>query len=160
MLGVIPLFAPPLEHGMQNLIESFNGLWQAKVWQRHHVGHAAELQTVSDFYIAAHRARSAAAADHAPARRPMPEDFEFDGRVPLRGQMIFIRRITERGSAYLLGQHFAVSPQWPNRLVRCEVNLITIASAATPSDAVIPTEQTLLATLDYHRPHKPFRGEP
>src|SRR5262249_5423920 len=58
-LGVIPVFVPPLEHGMQNLIESFNGLWQAKVWQRHHVGSAAELQARSDAYIAAHRARSA-----------------------------------------------------------------------------------------------------
>jgi len=30
-LNVIPVFAPPLEHGMQNIIESFNALWQAKV---------------------------------------------------------------------------------------------------------------------------------
>ena len=78
---------------MQNLIESFNGLWQAKVWQRHHVGSAAELQARSDAYIAAHRARSAAAADRAPARRSMPEYFKFDVRVPLRGQMIFVRRM-------------------------------------------------------------------
>src|SRR5512139_3927534 len=36
-LGVTPVFVPPLEHGMQNSIESFNALWQAKVWQRHRV---------------------------------------------------------------------------------------------------------------------------
>ena len=30
-LGVAPVFVPPLEHGMQNTIESFNALWQAKV---------------------------------------------------------------------------------------------------------------------------------
>lgn len=32
--GVVPLFAPPRETGFQAAIESFNGLWQAKVWQR------------------------------------------------------------------------------------------------------------------------------
>ena len=31
-LGVVPVFAPPREHGMQNAIESFNGRWQANVW--------------------------------------------------------------------------------------------------------------------------------
>ncbi|PZR19037.1 MAG: hypothetical protein DI538_31520 [Azospira oryzae] len=30
-LGVIPVFVPPLEHGMQNTIEGFNALGQAKV---------------------------------------------------------------------------------------------------------------------------------
>ena len=32
--GVIPVFAPPRETGFQAAVESFNGLWQAKVWQR------------------------------------------------------------------------------------------------------------------------------
>jgi hypothetical protein len=34
-LQVIPVFAPPREHGFQNAIEGFNALWQSKVWQRH-----------------------------------------------------------------------------------------------------------------------------
>ena len=144
---------------MQNLIEGFNALWQAKVWQRHHVGSAPELQTLSDIYIAAHRARSAAAAERAPPRRPMPKHFEFDARVPLRGQMIFIRRTTESGNAYLLGQHFTVSPQWPHRLVRCEVDFDHHCIRCFALRRRAPTEQTLLATLDYHRTHKPFRGE-
>lgn len=159
-LGVIPVFVPPLEHGMQNLIEGFNALWQAKVWQRHHVGSAAELQTVSDTYIAAHRARSASAADRAPARRPMPEHFEFDVRVPLRGQMIFVRRTTENGNVYLLGQHFTVSPEWPHRLVRCEVDFDHHCIRCFALRRRAPTDQSLLATLDYHRTHKPFQGEP
>ena len=33
-LGVIPVFAPPGEHGFQNATESYNGRWQAKVWAR------------------------------------------------------------------------------------------------------------------------------
>lgn len=121
-LEVIPVFVPPLEHGMQNLVESFNGLWQAKVWQRHHVDSAVELQTHSDAYIAAHRARTSETAEAAPPRRVMPKYFELDLNAPLRGQMIFIRRTTENGHVQLLGQHFTVSPDWPNRLVRCEVD--------------------------------------
>ena len=159
-LGVIPVFVPPLEHGMQNLIEGFNALWQAKVWQRHHVGSTAELQARSDAYIAAHRARSAPAVDRAPPRRPMPKHFEFDLRVPLRGQMIFIRRTAESGSVHLLGQHFAVSPEWPHRLVRCEVDFDHHCIRCFALRRRAPTEQTLLATLEYRRPHKPFRGDP
>lgn len=158
-LGVIPVFVPPLEHGMQNLIESFNGLWQAKVWQRHPVGSAADLQARSDAYIAAHRARSTVAADCAPPRRPMSEHFEFDVRAPLRGQMIFIRRAAESGSVYLLGQHFAVTPEWPHRLVRCEIDFEHHCIRCFALRRRAPTEHRLIATLDYHRSHKPFQGE-
>src|SRR5262245_10650979 len=77
-LQVIPVFVPPLEHGMQNLIESFNALWQAKVWQRYHVASAAELQRRSNAYIAAHRARTMHSADAAPPRLTMPENFRLN----------------------------------------------------------------------------------
>jgi len=158
-LGVIPVFVPPMEHGMQNLIEGFNALWQAKVWQRHHVGSAHELQARSDAYIAAPRARSRRGVDAAPLRRPMPEHFEFDVHIPLRGQMIFIRRTAESGNVHLLGQHFAVSPEWPHRLVRCEVDFDHHCIRCFTLRRRAPTEQALLATLEYHRPHKPFRGD-
>jgi len=158
-LGVIPVFVPPLEHGMQNTIEGFNGLWQAKVWQRHHVGSAAELQARSDAYIAAHRARSRQAAEAAPSRRAMPKDFELALHAPLRGQIIFIRRTDESGRVHLLGQRFAVSPEWPNRLVRCEVDFGQHCIRCFALRRHAPTEQPLLATLEYHRPNKPFKGE-
>jgi len=159
-LGVIPVFVPPLEHGMQNTIESFNGLWQAKVWQRHHVANIAELQACSDRYIAAHRARTQTATEAAPARRPMPKDFELNLHAPLTGQMIFIRRTSESGHAYLLGQRFAVSPDWPHRLVRCEVDFDHHCIRCFALRRRTPTEQPLLATIEYHRPDKPFQGEP
>lgn len=158
-LGVIPVFVPPLEHGMQNLIEGFNALWQAKVWQRHHVGSASELQVRSDAYIAAHRARSRQAAEAAPPRRPMPGDFELNLHAPLRGQIIFIRRTNESGYAHLLGQRFAVSPEWPNRLVRCEIDFDQHCIRCFALRRRAPAEQPLLATLEYHRPNKPFKGE-
>jgi hypothetical protein len=158
-LGVIPVFAPPLEHGMQNTIEGFNGLWQAKVWQRHHVGSASELQARSDAYIAAHRARSRQAAEAAPPRRPMPKDFGLNLHAPLRGQIIFIRRTDDSGRVHLLGRRFAISPEWPNRLVRCEVDFDQHCIRCFALRRRAPTEQPLLSTLEYHRPDKPFKGE-
>lgn len=158
-LGVIPVFVPPLEHGMQNTIESFNGLWQAKVWQRHHVQSIRELQACSDRYIAAHRARTQTAADAAPPRQPMPKHFELDLHAPLRGQMIFIRRTNETGQVHLLGQRLAVSPNWLHRLVRCEVDFDHHCIRCFALRRRAPTEQPLLATITYHRPHKPFYGE-
>ena len=159
-LGVIPVFAPPLEHGMQNSIESFNGLWQAKVWQRYHVGSAVELQARSDAYIAAHRARSRQAAEAAPLRRPMPERFDLDLQAPLRGQMIFIRRTAESGKVHLLGRDFTVSPEWPNRLVRCEVDFDHHCIRCFALRRRLPAHQPLLKTVTYHRSAKSFRGEP
>jgi hypothetical protein len=157
-LGIIPVFVPPLEHGMQNTIESFNGLWQAKVWQRHHVASVPELRMRSDAYITAHRARTAEAREAAPPRRAMPEDFELDLRTPLRGQMIFIRRTNERGRVRLLGRHFTVSSEWANRLVRCEVDFDRHHIHCFALRRRIPAEQPLLKTIAYHRPDKPFRA--
>jgi hypothetical protein len=71
-LGVMPVFAPPLEHGLQNAIEGFNALWQAKVWQRFEFGSLLQLYSRSSSYVRAHRARHAARIEHAPPRRPFP----------------------------------------------------------------------------------------
>lgn len=57
-LQVTPVFAPPRETGFQAAIESFNGHWQAKVWERFHHNSLADLQARSTRYIQAHRRRS------------------------------------------------------------------------------------------------------
>jgi hypothetical protein len=158
-LKVTPVFAPPLEHGMQNSIEGFNAQWQAKVWQRHHVANVIELQARSDAYIGAHRARTGAAAEAAPARQPMPQHFELNLHAPIRGQMIFIRRTGENGHVHLLGQRFTISPEWLHRLVRCEVDFDQHCIRCFGLRRRAPTEQLLLNTIAYHRPDKPFQGE-
>lgn len=158
-LKVIPVFVPPLEHGMQNTIESFNGLWQAKVWQRHRVRSMRELQRRSDEYIAARRLRTQALAEAAPRRRLMPKGFKLNLHAPLRGMMIFIRRTDETGHVHLLSQRFAVSSDWPHRLVRCEVDFDHHCIRCFALRRAAPTEQPLLTTIPYHRPDKPFKGE-
>jgi transposase len=158
-LGVTPVFVPPLEHGMQNTIEGFNGLWQAKVWQRHRVANIADLQARSDTYIAAHRMRNRALGDAAPPqRRPMPRGFKFDPHASLRGVMVFIRRTDQTGYVHMLGQRFAVSPHWLHRLVRCEVDFDHHCIRCFALRRHAPAEQPLLATMPYHRLDKPFEG--
>lgn len=159
-LNVIPVFVPPLEHGMQNTIESFNALWQAKVWQRHRVGSRAELQRRSDAYVAARRLRTQARAEAAPQRRPLPKRLKLNLWAPLRGVIIFIRRTDETGHVHLLGQRFAVSPNWPHRLVRCEVDFDHHCIRCFALRRAAPTEQPLLTTIAYRNPNKPFQGEP
>ena len=158
-LDVIPVFVPPLEHGMQNTIENFNGLWQAKVWRRYRMGSVRELQARSDQYIRARRARTSAAAEAAPPRRPMPQHFRLHLHAPLRGLMIFIRRTDETGHVHMLGQRFAVSPHWLHRLVRCEVDFDHDRIRCFALRRHTPTDQPLLTTIPYHRPHKRFQGE-
>ena len=158
-LDVTPVFVPPLEHGMQNTIESFNGLWQAKVWQRFHVRSVRELQTISNRYIAAHRARTGALAEAAPARRPMPKRFRFDPRAPLQNQIIFIRRTDETGHVHLLGQRFTVSRVWQHRLVRCEVDFDHQHIRCFALRRRDPNDQPVLITLPYRHPDTTSRSK-
>lgn len=158
-LNVVPVFVPPLEHGMQNVIEGFNALWQAKVWLRYRVSRLSELKARSERYIAAHRARTQAVAEAAPARQAMPRRFKFDPQAPIRGRMIFIRRTDERGHAHMLGQRFMVSRIWAHRLVRCEVDFDHHCIRCFALRRRDPAAQQLLTTLPYHRLDKPFKGE-
>lgn len=157
-LGVIPVFVPPLEHGMQNIIESFNALWQTKVWSRYRVSDPKELKARSDHYIAAYRARTQALAEAAPPRRPMPRGFKFNSNAPVRGRIIYIRRTSAAGTARFLGQHFTISRTWLHRLVRCEVDFDRHRIRCFALRRHAPLEQPLLVELPYHRIDKPFKG--
>lgn len=159
-LGITPVFAPPREHGFQNAIEGFNGLWQAKVWQRHHFDDFAQLLATSAHYIAAHRARSATRREHAPPRRPFPQPFRFHPNAPLSGALIFLRRTDDAGRAHLLGRVFPVAERWAHRLVRAEVDLGAQQIRFHALRRKDPADQPLLNEVSYHREHKPFRGKP
>jgi hypothetical protein len=157
-LGVVPVFAPPREPGFQNAIEGFNGLWQAKVWQRHRFEDFAQLLAINARYIAAHRARSVTRQEQAPPRRPFPQQFQFDPNTALNGTIIFIRRTDDIGWAHLMGRRFEVSREWSHRLVRCEVDLNANLIRFHALRRRDPADQPLLKVVQYHRPNKPFRG--
>ncbi len=120
-LGVTPVFAPPREPGLQNAVESYNGRWQAKVWNRFEHADLPELQERSLAYVAASRKRHARRIESAPGRTPFPQSWTLKKRFPLLDKVIFIRRSDEAGRVGLLGHRFEVDPNRPHRLVKAEV---------------------------------------
>jgi hypothetical protein len=122
-LGVVPTFAPPREHGLQNAVESYNGLWQEKVWGRFEHQSLAALQAQSGKYVAALRKRHAQRIDSAPQRRPFPRTWQWNEQAKVKGLIIYIRRTDERGAVTVLGRTYRVSKNWLHRLVRCEVDI-------------------------------------
>ncbi len=158
-LGVIPVFAPPREPGFQNAIEGFNGLWQAKVWQRWKFADIDELEAASARYVRAHRARNSPRQERAPKRRAVPRDFILNLNARLKGTMIFLRRSDEHGRAHLLGQSFPVCKQWAHRLVRCEVDFNKQHIRFYALRRRDPADQPLLHEMPYRREHKRFHGQ-
>jgi predicted transcriptional regulator len=157
-LGVIPVFAPPREPGFQNAIEGFNGLWQAKVWQRQKFKNVAQLEAACERYVAAHRARSSPRQEKAPKRPIISQEFTLNLNAKLKGTMIYLRRTDERGHAHLLGQRFEVCERWPHRLLRCEVNFTEENIRFYALRRRDPQDQPLLHELPYRHEHKPFQG--
>ena len=157
-LGVIPVFAPPREPGFQNAIEGFNGLWQAKVWQRSKFETIAQVKAASARYVSAHRARSSARREQAPKRRAMPRNFSLNLNAKLKGMIIFLRRTDQYGRAELLGQTFDVCALWAHRLVRCEVDFTQQRIRFFALRRREPADQPLLHEISYQREHKRFYG--
>ena len=159
-LQVIPVFAPPREHGFQNAIEGFNALWQSKVWQRHHCPDLASLVAVSRRYIIAYRVKTAARREAAPNRRRFPKGFKLNLNTPLKGTMIYLRRSDDQGNVPLLAQTFPVAEHWVHRLVRCEVDFTHQRIRFYAMRRRDPHHQPLLREVPYLRPNKPFQGKP
>jgi len=120
-LGVTPVFAPPREPGLQNAIESFNGRWQSKVWNRWEHADLQELRDRSSAYVAASRKRHALRIEAAPDRVPFPQTWVLKKRFPLAADVVFIRRSDEQGRISLLGHTFDVDANRPHRLMRAVV---------------------------------------
>jgi len=155
-LGVTPVFAPPREHGPQNLNESFNPLWQQKVWQRFHHASVPAFQTTSDRFVAAYQQRRAARDDQAPARRAFPRRWRLDLQQRPRGTVIYLRRTDPGGVIRVLGHRWEVDPLWVHRLVRAEVDLAANQIRCYRLRRHAPDEQPLVNTFKYAFPQKHF----
>ncbi len=143
-MDVIPVFAPPREHGLQNQIESFNNLWQAKVWHRFHHRNCAQLRQRSDAFVHAHQLKTQERQESAPLRHPWPPERLSPHADP---KVIFIRRTDDHGAASLLGDRFVVDALWRQRLVRCELFLRSQKILVFGLRRSQPSCQPLLATL-------------
>ena len=147
-LGVTPVFAPPAEHGMQNLIEGFNALWQQKVWQRFYHPDSRALQHTSDRFVSAWCTRRAHHA-HPPSRRPLPSAGRIDLRQLAAGTIIYLRRCNDSAQLAVLGQHLTLPPSWAHRLVRVEVNLFNALIRCYGLRRAEPRTQPLLLEQPY-----------
>jgi hypothetical protein len=155
-LGISPVFAPPRETGFQASIESFNGLWQQKVWARFEHASIEQLKERSDAYIRAARARQSLSIEAAPLRQPWPANWQLDLQAHPQGRLIYIRRTSDSGSISVLGRQIHVGAHWLHRLVRCEVDLTLGQIGIYALRRSDPTTQPILAELDYELPRRRF----
>lgn len=153
-LEVIPVFAPPREHGLQNAVESFNCRWQEKVWHRFHYERLEDLQQQSACYIEASHLRSAARRDAAPDRREFPNEWSFDAKKKVRGRIIYIRRTNDKGELSVLGNKFEMEERWAHRLVRCEIDIDGKVIRFNGLRRKAPDQQPILGEVAYKLPLK------
>jgi hypothetical protein len=156
-LGVVPVLVPPRETGFQAMIESYNGWWQVKVWTRFPHKDLRELQEHSTRYVAAVRKQRAARIEAAPERRVFPEDWKLDLKKRPRGRLIYLRRSNPRSEVVLLGQTWPLGLVWPNRLVRCEVDLDKDKIRFFSLRRKDPTSQPQILEVDYRLPNRGFQ---
>ena len=160
-LNVTPVFVPPRETGFQAAIESFNGRWQDKVWDRFEHETLPGLVAISDRFIAALRARNAVRLEGAPIRAPFPDGWSSDKKLLQQrpcGRIIFIRRTDGQGRATVLGHNINVHGSWSHRLVRCEIDLDHEHMRFFALRRADPADQRLLTEIPYRLPHKVFRA--
>jgi hypothetical protein len=136
--GVVPVFAPPRETGFQAAIERFNGLWQAKVWQRFRHRDLRQLRSRSRAFLAAHRARQ---VREAPLRRGTPN--------AVAHHVVFLRRTDARGRIWVLGAHLTIAPHWSHRLVRATLNVSTQSLLCHALHRRHPSHQPLLKAIRF-----------
>lgn len=158
-LAVTPVFAPPAEHGFQNLDESFNGLWEAKVWSRFHHETVPALIQVSDRFTSAYQHHRARRIEQVPPRRSFPNSWRLDLQSRPHGQVIFLRRTDAQGRAQVLGHSWFVDAAWLGRLVRAEVDLDQNHIRFYRLRRNEPTQQPLVSVLPYTWPQRRFRDE-
>lgn len=156
-LGVVPVFVPPRETGFQAMIESYNGWWQARVWSRFQHTDLEGLQGRSRRYVEALRRHRAARLEAAPQRRAFPGDWKLDLKKRPRGRLVYLRRSNGVSEVTLLGRTWPLGQVWPNRLVRCEVNLDKDKLRFFTLRRKEPTSQPQIMEVAYRLPARGFQ---
>jgi hypothetical protein len=156
-LGVVPVLVPPRETGFQAMIESYNGWWQAKVWSRFQHHNLEDLQGHSQRYVAALLKQRAARLEAAPDRRPFPVGWQLDLKKRPGGRVVYLRRSNGLSEITLLGKTWPLGQTWPNRLVRCEVDLEKNKIRFFTLRRKDPTSQPQILEVDYRLPNRGFQ---
>jgi hypothetical protein len=155
-LGITVVFAPPRETGFQAAIESFNGRFEQKVWERFHHDDLSAFQACTTRYLAAVLHRCALRFETAPARHPVSPDWEPNWQAVPTGTVIYLRRTDDQGHLAVLGHTIPVSPDWTRRLVRAEVSLPDGPIRLYALRRRAPHDHPLLSEIEYHLPRRHF----
>lgn len=147
-LGIVPVFAPPRESGFQAGIEHFNGLWQRQVWQRFEFRTLTQVQQRSARFVLAYmRLLRQRGTEPPAARSAFPLGWRPDYRTVPHGRVFFLRRTNERGFIEVLNHRLRADPDWPHRLLRCELELPAQILRCYRLRRRAPADQPLVATL-------------
>jgi len=155
-LGITPVYVPPRETGFQAAIESFNNVWQQKVWNRYHHSDLVSLRNRSDRFIDAYAGRLGRRGERAPRRRPFPAGWQMNLQADLAGRIIYLRRTDDSGAVRLLGHRFQIDPDWPHRLVRCEFRVAEGEILCYRLRRREPNQQPLLKVIKHRLPKRRF----
>jgi putative transposase len=155
-LGITPVYVPPRETGFQAAIESFNNIWQQKVWNRWHYSELAAVRSRSDRFVDAYEDRLSRRGERAPQRRPFPPDWQLNLQAELAGRIIYLRRTDDNGVVRLLGRKFQIDADWPYRLVRCEFRVAEGTILCYRLRRRDPDEQPLLRVIQHRLPKRRF----
>lgn len=136
--GVVPVFTPPRETGFQAAIESFNALWQAKLWRRFHHRDFRRLLARNEAFIRAHRGLR---RPEAPARAACA--------AAGASHVVFLRRTDARGCIRLLGATACVAAHWPHRLVRATLDVHAHSLSIHALRRRDPARQPLIKTIAF-----------
>jgi hypothetical protein len=156
-LEVVPVLVPPRETGFQAMIESYNGWWQTKVWSRFQHHGLADVQGHSQRYVAALRKQRAARIEAAPERRAFPAGWKLNLKKRPGGRLVYLRRSNPASEVTLLGKTWPLGQVWPNRLVRCEVDLDQNKIRFFTLRRKDPASQPQILEVDYRLPNRGFQ---
>ena len=103
------------------------------------------------------RLHRAARIEAAPERRPFPTDWKLDLKKRPHGRLVYLRRSNGLSEVSLLGRTWQLGQVWPNRLVRCEVDLDHDQLRFFTLRRKEPTSQPQILEVAYRLPARGFQ---
>ena len=103
------------------------------------------------------RQQRAARIEAAPDRRAFPADWKLNLKKRPTGRLVYLRRSNPSSEVSLLGETWSLGQVWPNRLVRCEVDLDKDKIRFYTLRRKDPTSQPKILEVDNRLPNRGFQ---
>ena len=99
----------------------------------------------------------AARIEAGPDRRTFPAGWTLNLKKRPSGRLVYLRRSNPNSAVTLLGKTWPLGQVWPNRLVRCEVDLDKNKIRFFTLRRKEPTSQPQILEVDYRLPNRGFQ---